>query len=137
MKATIYLAGILILWTTAVFATTYDQLYVRRVVDGDTFHASVTIWPRHEVTTSIRINGLDTPEMRGKCPIEKEKAREAQKALAEILSVGGVELRNVVIGKYAGRVVADVYVSGTNVTEAMIAKGMGRAYTGGKREPWC
>lgn len=106
------------------------------VYDGDTFKARVHIWIGQEVATSIRINGIDTPEMRGKCEHEKVLARKAKARLHGLL-VGRVELHNVRNGKYAGRVLADVTANGVNVVDVLIREGHARRYNGGARESWC
>mgnify|MGYP000586537556 CR=1 FL=1 len=45
------------------------------VYDGDTFRAHVRIWLGQTVSTPIRIDGIDTPEKRGKCEYEKALER--------------------------------------------------------------
>ena len=52
------------------------------VIDGDTFRARVKIWLGQTVTVKVRLKGIDTPEMRGKCAAEKKLAQQA-KAFAE------------------------------------------------------
>ena len=32
------------------------------VYDGDAFRARAQIWPGHEVTVSVRVDGVDTPD---------------------------------------------------------------------------
>ena len=41
------------------------------VIDGDTFRARVDIWLGQSVTVKVRLKGVDTPEMNGKCAAEK------------------------------------------------------------------
>jgi endonuclease YncB( thermonuclease family) len=36
---------------------------VVRVIDGDTFEARVRIWPGMDVTTRVRLRGIDAPEL--------------------------------------------------------------------------
>src|SRR5450759_3535141 len=36
---------------------------VVRVLDGDTFEARVRIWPGMDVTTRVRLRGIDAPEL--------------------------------------------------------------------------
>ncbi|HAP10121.1 MAG TPA: nuclease, partial [Afipia sp.] len=43
---------------------------VVRVVDGDTFEARVHLWPGLEMTTRVRLRGIDAPEMKGACAEE-------------------------------------------------------------------
>lgn len=111
-------------------ATPYD------IYDGDTFKAHVRIWLGQTVSTSIRIDGIDTPERRGKCAYEKTIALEAKSALEELLK-GDIELTNVRHGKWAGRVLAHVTVDDVDIADALINKGLARPYNGGKRKGWC
>ena len=44
------------------------------------------------------------------------------------------------VGKYAGRVIADVWdvwVDGQKLSDLLIAENLGRPYSGGRREGWC
>jgi len=47
---------------------------VVKVYDGDTFTVEAFPWPGITATASVRVNGVDTPEIRGKCEAEKQKA---------------------------------------------------------------
>lgn len=116
---------------------------VLRVLDGDTFSARIAVWPGHEVVTLVRLRGIDTPEMKGRCRRENRLAREAKKTLSEILRSGAVSLRDIGTGKYAGRIIARVYVTPVRSTAAedagamLLAGGYARRYTRGKRGGWC
>jgi endonuclease YncB( thermonuclease family) len=111
---------------------------VLRVVDGDTFAAQVPVWHGLTVSTLVRLNGIDTPELRGKCEHEKFLAGKAKDALSEILNSGkAITLRNVDDDKYSGRVSAQVFVDGDSVADKLIKRGLARPYDGGKRLPWC
>jgi len=49
-----------------------------------------------------------------------------------------VTLENVKHGKYAGRVVAEVFMDGgVSLADKIISQGLGREYHGGAREGWC
>lgn len=107
------------------------------VYDGDTFTARVEVWPGVLVETSVRIVGIDAPEIRGKCDEERRQARAARDELAALLG-GRVLLLEIKRDKYAGRVDARVLgADGRDVAEAMLAAGLARAYDGGRREGWC
>jgi endonuclease YncB( thermonuclease family) len=107
------------------------------VYDGDTFKAQAHPWPGMSIDVSVRVNGVDTPEIRGKCEAEKQAAIAARDYVRDVLGES-VILKNVKRGKYAGRVVADVYLTdGRSLTGLLIASGLGRAYDGGKRSGWC
>jgi len=108
------------------------------VYDGDTFRAKVAIWPGLVQTILIRVRGVNTPEIRGKCAEEKVMAKEARDFLATLL--GDVAyLENVFLGKYAGRVIATVYtVEGMEVSFIIIENGHGEYYDGkSTRRNWC
>ena len=108
------------------------------VTDGDTFKARVPVWQGVEIVTSVRVNGIDAPELRGKCDFEKVKAEEASAALAHYLQTAkSVTLQNVKDDKYSGRVVADVMVDGKSLSSEMIRTGLVRPYSGGTRLGWC
>ena len=109
---------------------------VLSVTDGDTFRARVPVWDNIDVVTAVRIRGIDTPEMKGKCPAEKAAALAAKERLTALLN-GPVQLFHVEPDKYAGRVDADVTVNGTSVAAVLIAEGLARPYTGGARQGWC
>ncbi len=51
---------------------------VIKVYDGDTFTVEAYPWPGITANTSVRVDGVDTPEIRGQCEAEKRKAREAR-----------------------------------------------------------
>ena len=109
---------------------------VLSVTDGDTFRARIPVWDNVEVVTAVRIRGIDTPEIKGKCPAEKAAALAAKARLAELLN-GQVQLLHVEPDKYFGRVDADVTVNGQSVAAVLIAEGLARPYTGGARQGWC
>ncbi len=46
------------------------------VYDGDTLTVDAHPWPQITVRTSVRVRGIDTPEIRGKCSSEKAQASE-------------------------------------------------------------
>jgi endonuclease YncB( thermonuclease family) len=108
---------------------------VVRVIDGDTFEARVRIWPGMDVTTRVRLRGIDAPELHARCEDERVKALAARDAPA-----GGRFDRHRRVGqdKYGGRVDADVSTARTpNVSEALYDGGYARRYYGGRRESWC
>jgi endonuclease YncB( thermonuclease family) len=111
---------------------------VTRVVDGDTIEVRVRIWLGQELETLVRIAGIDTPERRGACPAERERAAEAHLALSRLTAERQVVLREIHFGKYAGRVVARVETAaGEDLAQALKALGLARAYDGGRRPGWC
>lgn len=121
--------------------TVYGSVYVTSVgtiIDGDSFKVNINEWPGIVgKSITVRINDVDTPEMRGKCPSEKMAAREAKQYTASSLRAAqSVELRNIKRGKYF-RLIADVYVDNESLGESLIRANLARRYSGGKRASWC
>src|SRR2546423_372402 len=54
---------------------------VLRVLDGDTFEARVSVWPGLDITTKVRLRGIDAPELRARCADELAQAQAARDAL--------------------------------------------------------
>src|SRR5688500_4618693 len=79
---------------------------VLRVVDGDTIEVRAHIWLGQEVTTLVRLGGVDAPELKGKCESERAAARRAKARIEEKLNGGEVTLRDIRFEKYAGRVMS-------------------------------
>ena len=111
---------------------------VLEVIDGDTLLVRARIWIGHEVETLVRLAGVDAPELRGRCARERDLARQARALIAARLASGGVVLRDIQYGKYAGRVVARVETAeGEDYAGLLLAAGLGRPYAGGRRASWC
>ena len=111
---------------------------VVRTIDGDTFEARVHLWPGLDLTTRIRLRGIDAPELKASCPQELQMAEAATDALRALLGEGDVTIFNIGPDKYAGRVVADAATKKIgNVSAAMLATGHARSYGGGRRNGWC
>ena len=111
---------------------------VLRVNDGDTFEARVHVWPGMQVTTKVRLRGIDAAEFRAQCAEEYRLAGAARDALARLLAEGGVTIGRIDFDKYGGRVVASASTRNTpDVSDALLKTGLVRAYDGGRREGWC
>ena len=108
-----------------------------KIIDGDTLDVRVQTWIGQYMHISVRIRGIDTPEFRGSCPKEKILARKARDSLASIISQKEMTLRNIQHGKYAGRILADIYVEEKNVADQLIRQSYARPYQGQKRQGWC
>ena len=147
MKMYTYLL-VLLLFTAATLEatslrdTTYGSVRVSEVTsiyDGDTFRVNIDGYPALIGSRmGIRVNGIDTPEMRGKCQQEKTLARAAKQfTVAQLRAAKTIELRNMKRGKYF-RVVADVYVDGKDLGKMLIERGLAVVYDGGhKAKDWC
>jgi endonuclease YncB( thermonuclease family) len=111
---------------------------VLRVIDGDTFEARVNLWPGLDITTRVRLRGIDAPELKARCDDERIKAEGAREALRAVLDQGEVAISRVTLDKYGGRVVADASTQRTpDVSAALLGSGHVRRYGGGHRDGWC
>jgi len=112
------------------------------VIDGDTFRAKVKIWLGQSVTVKVRLKGVDTPEMRGKCAAEKKLAREAKNFAIKWLKENPAQLVNVHYGTYAGRVLATTQMKGgepdasKTLSAALLSQNLAKPYRG-KKAKWC
>lgn len=107
---------------------------VIKVYDGDT----ITIASKLPYSDSpiykfqVRLNGIDTPEIKGKTENEKNQAKKSKEALTNLIFGKVVELKNVSNEKY-GRILADVYLKDLNVNNWMIENNYAIKYDGGKK----
>lgn len=111
---------------------------VIKVIDGDTLVVRARIWLGQEVETAVRLDGIDTPELKSPCAAERELAGRARDTIAGLADGRRVVLRDVRYGKFAGRVLARIETeSGQDLAAALLERGLGRAYRGGRRAGWC
>ena len=113
-------------------------IYVRNY-DGDTITFNLpSLHPIIGKKIAVRVNGIDTPEIRGKCDKEKYDAEQAKGMVEDLLKdAERIDLKNLQRGKYF-RIVADVYADGKNLAEALVDSGMAVRYNGGKKNSrWC
>ncbi len=117
----------------------YEGAIYLRNYDGDTITFNLPgLHPIIGDKISIRINGIDTPEIRGNCEKEKYDAKQAQQMVADILKDAKViVLKNMERGKYF-RIAADVIVGGERLGDMLVEAGMAVRYGGGKKtHKWC
>jgi endonuclease YncB( thermonuclease family) len=111
---------------------------VNAVVDGDTLDVTAHVWLGLDVTSRVRIRGIDTPELHSRCAQEKALAEQARTKLIRLVG-DSVQLSAVAWDKYGGRVDATVVNgAGADLAAAMIATGLAHPYDGkGERADWC
>ena len=109
----------------------YDA-YVERVLDGDSADMLIDLGFKISIRERIRFFGIDTPETRSTNPEEKKKGLEAKQYVIDAIQGKFVELETTKQGKF-GRYLGTIYVSGKNLNEELIAKGMAKEYFGGQR----
>ena len=122
-------------------APEYGTAIVSKVIsvyDGDTFRVDIdSLPPIVGKNIAIRLNGIDTPEIRGKCKYEKDLALEARDFVRnKLANAKEIKLTKLQRGKYF-RVVADVYVDGVSLEQELLENKLAYKYTGGKKSSWC
>jgi micrococcal nuclease len=110
---------------------------VLRVVDGDTLTVRAKIWIGQELTTNVRLLGVNAPELSGGCDEERALAEAARRFLSERVEGRPVTLRKIALDKFGGRVVAVVEDGAGDLGAALLAARLAVPYDGGRRQPWC
>lgn len=116
----------------------YDAIYMSNY-DGDTMTMMVEIFPHPPIVVELKVRlfGVDTPEMLGKCIEEKQLARKAKQYVHDALEEAE-EVMIILKGKDKyGRVVALVSYDGNDLASELLIKGLAKPYAGGRRESWC
>ncbi|NTF18225.1 thermonuclease family protein [Agrobacterium rubi] len=128
--------------TVAMCDTTPTRIYV---IDGDTVSIN---------QERIRLDGIDAPELKGKCTNERELARKAHHRLAELIDGSRLVVSRTPVGARKGefgmeqqfktdrygRTLAPLIADGHDVGEAILREGLARKWTkkwDGREEPWC
>jgi endonuclease YncB( thermonuclease family) len=83
---------------------------------------------------SVRLNGIDTPEMKGKSITddEKEAAKLARDFVSNLVLNKYVTLQNIESEKY-GRILADVYIGNIHLNELLLKERYAVKYDGGTK----
>lgn len=113
---------------------------VTKVIDGDTFEIETTDQSLliQELGLRIRVSGIDTPEMKGKCAKEKELAQKAKKIASVLMLNKDVKLSNVKWDKFGGRIDAKVEIDNIDLAQALIKNKLAIEYNGEKKSKnWC
>ncbi|MCK2169139.1 thermonuclease family protein [Thalassospira xiamenensis] len=110
--------------------------------DGDTIYIRMPGLPDTIAEMSVRVAGIDAPEIRGACEAEKAAAKIARNRVRQLLNDASltntsVQFCNPEWGRYGGRVVAWVAIGNTWLHELLIGEGLARPYSGGERAGWC
>ena len=142
MKKLAFLILPFLLLPTYSFAKSFGDyqgaVYVQNY-DGDTVTFNLPgLHPIIGEKISIRVNGIDTPEIRGKCEKEKYDVQQARDMVADILKdAEQITLKNMERGKYF-RIAAVVIVDEENLAGMLVEAGMAVRYDGGKKiHKWC
>lgn len=135
------LAAILLSSLLASSISHAEALKVTEVVsvyDGDTFKVNIPQWPDViGYRIPIRIKGIDTPEMRGKCKHEVTLAREAKQfTVTQLRQANLIELKEVSRGKFF-RLIAEVFVDGESLGDLLLQHKLAVPYNSKAKHNWC
>lgn len=123
-------------------AHTDNNFYCVKVVsvyDGDTFRVKIPgVHKFFGDEISVRVRGIDAPEIKTKNWCESVKAEHAAKMARNLLSKGKVHLINVKKGKYF-RLVATVRIGRKNLANELLKHNLAVKYDGGTKPNvnWC
>ena len=123
-------------------ADDYGSAAIERVTsiyDGDTFRADIRGWPAViGERIPIRILGIDTPEIRGASDCEERLARAAKQfTVAKLRGAGEIRLEHIERGSFF-RLLAEVWIDGESLGQALIEAGHARPYVEGRTgKGWC
>lgn len=110
---------------------------VIEVYDGDTF--KVELPNVHKIfghKIGVRINGIDSPEIKTKDSVEKEHALKAKSFAEEKLLNKTITLKNPKRDKYF-RILANVELEdGEDYSKLILEKGLAREYHGEHKDKW-
>lgn len=108
--------------------------------DGDTCTVTLTdpfLPPVFGTQISVRLRGIDTPEMHSPCVDERSRAIAARRFLLDKLAhATRVDLVTPQRDKYF-RLLATVTADGEDLSSALLRAGLAHPYHGGTKLPWC
>jgi micrococcal nuclease len=109
---------------------------VIKVYDADTITiaSKLPYDDSHMYRLSVRLNGIDAPEIKGKgiSDEEKEAAQHARDFVSDLVLNKYVRLENIDSEKY-GRILADVYVGNIHLNDLLLKERYAVKYDGGTK----
>ena len=118
-----------------------NELLSYEVIDGDTIKATLDLGYECYKTVTIRLVGMDTPELKSNNPLEREAALLAKSVLSKIMELawaGQVELESGSLDVF-GRPLGKIYMYKLNLDLARTMQQLkaARYYSGSNaRNPW-
>ena len=106
-----------------------------RIYDGDTIYIDIPNYPKVFGTNiGVRIKGIDAPEIRTTNTKEKSLGYKARDSLSNFMTINNpkIIITNIERDKYF-RLLADIYVNGTNVKDYLLNNKLVLPYDGGKK----
>ena len=120
---------------TAPFIPKVTYGKVIKVYDGDTITVAARPYKSESPCRfSIRLSGIDCPEIRSRDQGERDAAVLVKNRLSDLILEKYVSLYNVKIDKY-GRLLCDVYHGQIHVNNWLLNSRLAVTYDGGKKMP--
>ena len=108
--------------------------------DGDTVMFNIpNVHPLLGRKINIRLQGIDTPELKTSDQCEHDLAIKAKQAVAKLLSTATrIDLKNAKRDKYF-RIDADIHVDNKSISVYLLEQNLGYEYHGGTKpkQNWC
>lgn len=126
-------------------ASNFFDVKVLKVIDGDTFKTDIQkcYWKVFCKNISVRVRGVDTPEIKSKNEQKKQKAEQAKNFTQDFLSKGKVNLIYCTRDKYfrllcnvkvrPPKVIGFDYSQDKDLAEALLNAKLAKEYAGGKK----
>lgn len=109
-----------------------------RVIDGDTVSVPLTMIERLPSLASVRLVGVNAPELRGKCEAERQLAEAARLYVRDrIDQAKTVRVEFVRWDAYGGRVDGRITIDGKDLGADLIAAGLAVPSSGKRVGAWC
>ena len=110
-----------------------------KVYDGDTCTCLFMHDNQVPMILSMRIKGIDAPELRTKNDMEKEAAILVRDHVSDIIYNKIVPIKLEKWDKFGGRVLGDVYIDNdgeVTLSNYLLGEGIVKVYEGKKKEEW-
>lgn len=121
-------------------ASTFRCVKYIKNYDADTITFDIPgVHPLLGQKISVRVNGVDAPEIKADNTCEKQSARMARNLVENVLKrAKRIDLVTVDRDKYF-RILANVVVDGKNLKDVLLKNGFAYSYDGGtkKKVDWC
>lgn len=119
-----------------IFQDLMVDAYCYKVYDADTI--SVIFKYKDEIIkTNLRISRIDSPEIKSKNELEKNKAIEGREYLKKLILNKLILIKIGEQEKYS-RLLAEIYTldNNLNINDYLVKGGYAKYYNGGKKEEW-
>ena len=110
----------------------FEKAKVIKAYDGDTI--TIAAWYGDELSKfTVRINGIDTAEIKGGTPETKALAKQAKVFVSDLILNKIVDIQVLKKDKY-GRLLANVSIEGQDIAKSLLDNKLAKEYSGGKKE---